>query len=305
MIQSGLSNEAAAHTAFDQVMGAAMSMTRDVELAAAVVAHVRGPAAGGVHASVADRLRSLASAALPGLDDLDEGQRQTVAGVLTSIFRQAADLLEHPEREPGWTFLDPVVLQATGKASMSVAGVLAQIAPRLAGLSERLEAGGAFCDVGTGTGWLAIAAARSWPSASITGIDIFEPALRLAASNLADVGLTNRVTLRQCDVCDLADDEFDFVWLPGPFLAEDIVSRALSASHRSLRSGGWVAFGIYGGPPDPLAGSLAELRTIRSGGHPWTAAAATERLADAQFADVAEIDRTWSAPVRLVVGRRR
>jgi hypothetical protein len=45
------------------------------------------------------------------------------------------------------------------------------------------------------------------------------------------------------------------------------------------------------------------LRTIRSGGHPWTADELTSTMTSAGLADVAEIPRSWPAPVRLYAGR--
>lgn len=289
---------------FDQVLRSAMALTRDVEVLAAVVTYATEATTGRIHPAVGERVRDVASAAVPGIDHLEPEQLRTIAGVLTSIFRQAADLIEHPDHAPGWAHEDPVVLQATGQASMSVAAVLAHVAPGLDGLAERLATGGRFCDVGTGVGWLAIAAARAWPAVSVVGLDVYAVALELAARNVAEAGLGGRVELRRIDVCDLADDEFDLVWLPGPFLPEHVVTSALRASWRCLRPGGWVAFGIYGGPPDPLAQRLADLRTVRSGGHPWTSAGVGERLVDAGFEDVREIERDWNAPVRLVAGRR-
>ena len=303
MIQSGLSTPPTKPSAFEASLGAAMALTRDVELLASLVAHVRGSATDAIHESIGGPLSALAHRVLPQLDGLTPEQQQIIAGVLTSIFRQAADLIEHPERPPGWTFDDPLVLQATGRASMSVAAVLAQVAPTLDGLASVLAGGGSFCDVGTGTGWLAIAAASVWPAASISGIDIHPLALQLAARNVADAGLDDRITLRSLDVCDL-DGEHDLVWLPGPFLPAEIVPAALAATRRCLRTAGWIAFGVYGGPPDPVAQDLADLRTIRSGGHPWTPAEAIDAVTSAGFARVHEVERTWNAPVRLIVGRR-
>lgn len=284
-------------------MGTAMGLTRDVELLASLVAYLRGTANGTIDDSIRAPLERLARGVLVGIDELTPEQQQTISGVLTSIFRQAADLIEHPERPPGWTFDDPIVLQATGRASMSVASVLAQIAPSLDGLADALAHGGAFCDVGTGTGWLAITAARCWPAATVTGIDIHAGALQLAAENVAGSGLEHRITLRSLDVGDL-DGEYDFVWLPGPFLPRSIVPSALGVTRRCLRSNGWVAFGVYGGPPDPIAQDLANLRTIRSGGHPWSPSEAVDAVTSSGFTNVHEVQRTWNAPVRLIVGQR-
>lgn len=284
-------------------MGAAMALTRDLETASAIIAHLGGSAGGGVHPTVAATVAAITEAAIPDVDALSPAERQTIAGVLTSIFRQAADLVDQPGRAPGWAFEDPVILQATGRASMSVAGVLASIAPALDGLADRLARGGVFCDVGTGTGWLAIAAAGHWPAARIIGIDIFARALELAEQNVAASGVGDRVRLRLLDVCDL-DDRCDLIWLPGPFLPATVVPTALSAARRCLEPGGWVAFGVYGGPPDAIGQSLADLRTIRSGGHPWTVGDAINTLSSAGFADAGEIDRTWTAPVRLIVGQQ-
>lgn len=55
---------------------------------------------------------------------------------------------------------------------------------------------------------------------------------------------------------------------------------------------------------DSLAQRLADLRTVRSGGHPWTVAGVSERLVDGGFRDVGEIETVWNVPVQLVVGRR-
>ena len=53
---------------------------------------------------------------------------------------------------------------------------------QLDGLAESLATPGArLLDVGTGTGWLSIALARSHPGLHVVGMDLFEPALRLAA----------------------------------------------------------------------------------------------------------------------------
>jgi cyclopropane fatty-acyl-phospholipid synthase-like methyltransferase len=54
-----------------------------------------------------------------------------------------------------------------------------------------------FLDIGTGVGWLAIEAAKTWPGMRVVGLDIWEPSLQLAATNISAEGLTDRVTLRR------------------------------------------------------------------------------------------------------------
>ncbi len=291
---------------FDELMGAVMRMSVELECLAVAGTHLRATV-GAVETDPAiDRsLRDITALILPGADALPVAQRETLAGVIVTMFRQAHDLVQNPERPPGWTFDEPTILQSTGRASMSVSDVLAQVTPQLGDLASRLgRPDGAFLDVGTGAGWLAVGAAGHWPDARVCGIDIHAPALALAATNIADAGVAQRVELRDQDVRRLPDeDAFDLVWLPGPFLPVDVVPDALDACRRALRRGGWLAFGMYGGPDSTLARELADLRTIRSGGHPWDDQDTAALLTEHGFDEVHEVARTWQAPVRLMVGR--
>ena len=58
-------------------------------------------------------------------------------------------------------------------------------ARQVPGLAARLDGPVQILDVGTGVGWLAVALARAYPQARVLGIDIFPPALDLAAANVA------------------------------------------------------------------------------------------------------------------------
>jgi tRNA A58 N-methylase Trm61 len=189
---------------------------------------------------------------------------------------------------------------------MSVADVVALASAELDGLGPRLAApGAALLDVGTGTGWLAIALARAFPSARVVGIDPFEPALELAAANVAAEGLGERVELRRLDVADLADvDAFDAVWLPLPFLPAEVLPVATKAAARALRPGGWALPGAFVGPPDPLSRLLVDLRTVRSGGRPWTAAEIWDLLGEAGLVDAQTVARRWAAPLELYAARK-
>ena len=71
----------------------------------------------------------------------------------------------------------------------------------------------------------------AWPALRCVGIDVWEPALRLARANLAGAGMEDRVELRTQAVEDLEESEiYSLAWLP-PFIP---VSAMPSASRTSI-----------------------------------------------------------------------
>ena len=148
------------------------------------------------------------------------------------------------------------MLQAQGRLSTRVVGAFRAAERELGGLGQRLQATDAtFLDVGTGTGWLAIAIARAYPRVQVVGIDIHEPALALARRNIADEQLTARIDVQRRDVVTVSDhSRFDAIWLPLPFLPADIVSPAWWRAH-ALRPDGWLLAGTYGGFRRPAVGA--------------------------------------------------
>jgi precorrin-6B methylase 2 len=162
---------------------------------------------------------------------------------------------------------------------------------------------GAFLDVGTGVGWLAIEVARSWPALRVVGIDPWEAALALARENRARSGVVERIEFRKLRVEELDEPgAFTMAWLPGPFIAADIADQALKRIHDALSPGGWLIFGFNAPLPGPLEQALAQLHAARSGGHPWAASEVEERLRAHRF----EKTQAFSPPVpiRYVIGRR-
>src|SRR5581483_1138667 len=103
-----------------------------------------------------------------GIDDIDALQPQEKAMVLNMVnlfFALAREILESPERPAGWTYTDPVVLEGRGRGS-------SMLPPLMAQATEHFGPVESFLDVGTGVGWLAIAAANVWPQAKVVGLDI-------------------------------------------------------------------------------------------------------------------------------------
>lgn len=256
------------------------------------------------HPEIAARLNGVIAAIDPELLAKTTPQEETAAlAFIRAFLRQAADLVEDPGRDPGWVYEDPVILQSQGQASRIVARSIAAAAEGDADLQHALAAGGRFLDIGTGAGWLAIEAATLWPSMRVTGIDIYEPALKLARANVAASAVAERVELRTQSVEALDEPGvYDFIWFPGPFIPLSLVGPSVERVREALVPGGYIVFGLFGAQPTPLAEALTDLRVVRSGGHPWTAPAVTDLLAEAGFISV-RIAAPRSLAV-LVIGRK-
>jgi SAM-dependent methyltransferase len=290
----------------EPLMSAAVRLAYAAEALAALAAHVRVESEGlGVDQTVRDVLRDIATE-LTGSADVDpDGPGPQVVGMARSFLAQSLALVDDPSANGDWSVVDERVLQGLGRLSMSVVQAFGAAAARLPGMGDALTRPGAmFLDVGTGTGWLAIATARAFPAVHVVGVDVFEPALALARANVAAEGMDGRVTLRALDVVALDGTEtFDAIWLPLPFLPQRIVTTAIGRARASLRPGGWLLPGTFAAPDEPLARLLTDLRILRSGGHPWTPEEVVAMLAAAELTDVSEVERSWAGPVRLFAGR--
>jgi predicted O-methyltransferase YrrM len=204
---------------------------------------------------------AITAAGLDGVDELPPPQRATLLAMTRLFAHQMLDVLDQPERAPGWSFTDPDILDGWGRGSMMLPMMIASAHPSLQNDVER------FLDVGTGVGLLACAAASVWPTASIVGIDVWEPSLARARANVAAAGLSDRIELRDQRLEDLSDQHaFDCAWLPTFFFREQVLIDALPAVVRAVRPGGWIVLGRMRSSPDPLAAALLAFRTARSGG---------------------------------------
>ncbi|MFH1924675.1 MAG: peptide chain release factor N(5)-glutamine methyltransferase [Planctomycetota bacterium] len=80
----------------------------------------------------------------------------------------------------------------------------------------------AICDVGTGSGIIAVAAAKHLPSARVTAIDKSTAALEVARRNAAEHGVAERIELIESDLFSAVPPgrRFDFVMSNPPYVAE-------------------------------------------------------------------------------------
>jgi SAM-dependent methyltransferase len=237
------------------------------------------------------------------LERSDANEAAAALALIRTVFLQSLDMLENPARPPGWSFEDPRVLETQGQLSGIVVRAIAALATDRPELAAALQQPGVLLDVGTGVGWLAIEAARTWPALRVVGLDPFEPALALARRNRAQSDVAERIEFRLQRVEQLEESAtVNLAWLPGPFIAREALDRALASVQRALAPGGWLIFGLAGASEDPLEDALVKLRITRSGGHPWTPEEVEEHLRRHDFTDIAAFSPR--IPLRFVIGRR-
>lgn len=240
------------------------------------------------------------------IEGLSPGELQPVLAEIRLTMLEGAKLLYEGTPESGWAHTDPDVLQAAGATSAGFAAALKQvIAPRLPGLSERLEASGSFLDVGVGVAGLSIAMARLWPALRVVGVDPWAPSLVIAREKVRAAALTDRIELRQQAAEDLTDvDAFDLAWIPSAFIPDRSITAIAQRVQHSLRPDGWLLFAMINPGSDPLAGSYARLRTTIWGGALLTPAEAQTMLERIGYAAVQMLPTPPSATVAMIAGRR-
>jgi SAM-dependent methyltransferase len=237
---------------------------------------------------VRDLLQDVMSAMDPSpLEGLNAGQEAMLLSIIRIVFRDAADLLNDPARAPGWSYSDAEMLEAQGRASRLNIASISAFAAEHPKLAEVLAKPGSLLDIGTGVGHLAIEAAKSWPKFRVVGIDIWDPALKLARTNVETSGAADRIELRKQDIEEFDDrNAFDLVWLPAPFLPRDVFAAAVKKVFAALRPGGWLVVGQYRIPQEPVSQALARLQIVRSGGYPWEPNELAALLSASGFEDV-------------------
>ena len=108
-------------------------------------------------------------------------------------------------------------------------------------LEQYVKEGDDVIDVGTGTGILAIAAALTGAK-HVLATDLDEMAVRVAAENVADNDLTNKITCRQGDLLKAVDEMGDVV--VANIIADVIVMLAAPVKAHIRAGGHFICSGI-------------------------------------------------------------
>ena len=132
--------------------------------------------------------------------------------------------------------------QAIAESTQGLQVVTAKkILPGLADLAGRLAAGGAILEIGCGTGNFLLQAAKAFPGARLTGVDIDDASLAVAREKVRQAGLATRISVHKEKVDDAAG-AFDAVVMIEVLheIAPDIRPGVVRAAARTLKAGGWM-----------------------------------------------------------------
>jgi len=247
----------------------------------------------------ADVLRALdLSDAIDALTAIEV--RSILGDIRTVVAHEHCSVLSHAS---GWSFTDDVSLTAAGEVSVGFAHLLKTvIAPKLEGLSARLESGGAFLDVGVGVAAMSIELSRLYPRLRIVGIDPWEPSLAIARSRIDP----SRIELRDQSIEDLRDeDAFDLIWIPSVFIPEHAIAQSLGRVRTALRPHGWLLFAVARPGDDPLTAAIVRFRTASFGGTLFGPEGAAKLLEADGFRDVRVLPSPPGSTIALVAARAR
>jgi 2-polyprenyl-3-methyl-5-hydroxy-6-metoxy-1,4-benzoquinol methylase len=234
--------------------------------------------------------------------------RNALIGQLRTDILQPVDFVKASRASMprvGWVHTDKEILQAQGDASSVLPMLLKmQIIPQLGDLGARMEDKATrFLDVGVGVGALAVAMCRMWPNLSAVGLDVADAPLELARENVARAGLNERIELRKTGVEELREEAaFDLAWLPGFFIPQALMAKAMARIHAALKPGGWVIVATLGGGTDRQK-AVAGLITDVWGGPQMPAAEGTSLLTAAGFSTVRVLPGPEWAPATVVAQR--
>jgi release factor glutamine methyltransferase len=254
----------------------------------------------------AGNMKDILDAAAERLRDSPTARRDAELLLMRAVGRDRAWLLTHPNAEPvpqqlekfetwverrtrhepvqyilgeskfyGLTLrVTPAVLIPRPETEHLVEAVLARV-PRSATMR--------ICDVGTGSGAIAVALAQALPSAGVTALDISAVALSVAKENAQRHGVAGRMRFVESDLLGaVRGDRFDVVVSNPPYVAQDevleaqvrdfepqvalfagktgleIYERLIPQTREILMPDGWLFMEIGHGQRDALANLLSD-----------------------------------------------
>lgn len=169
---------------------------------------------------------------------------------------------------------------------------------------ELLPETGSLLDLGTGSGAIALAAAKHRPRAQVVGAELSPEALRIARKNLCRFGFGN-VELVQSDLFSaLGGRRFDVIAANLPYVPEE--DRPLLAPEVALREPAAALFAAAGGTAVIMRALDGTAEHLVPGGHaifeldPRQAPAVARRMAELGFAPT--IRRDLAGRERFVEG---
>jgi ubiquinone/menaquinone biosynthesis C-methylase UbiE len=83
--------------------------------------------------------------------------------------------------------------------------------PALAGVEEKLRAGGRVADLGCGLGSSSVLIAEAFPTATVVGSDYHTESIALARKKAADAGVADRLTFEVASAQTFTGTEYDLV----------------------------------------------------------------------------------------------
>lgn len=268
---------------------------------AVIGAALRLRSGAGVDTAVQEQISDGVRLALgDALTDLDHAEIAPLLVEIEIAFVESSELFREPDRTASWQIEDPDLLQAMGRASSNAFDRILGLASTRPSLQAALD--GVFLDVGTGVGGVALRAAQTCHDLDIDAIDIWEPALRLAAGNVAASAHAGRIRLCRLDVTALdPGPRYTLAWLPTMFMKLPVLEQAIDRIAAASCSGGWLIAPLYTRPDDPFMAMMSSLRTLRSGGEVTQSAQLEALLRARGYVDV-EVE---VGPIAtFVMGRR-
>jgi ubiquinone/menaquinone biosynthesis C-methylase UbiE len=132
----------------------------------------------------------------------------------------------------------------------------------------RFATQGDLLDVGTGPAWLLMKLCERTQAMRLVGVDVSPAMVKKAQENVAAVGLSDRIEIREssADRLPFADDSFDAVVSTGSIHHWKEATTGLNEIHRVLKPGGHALMYdlVTNTPPSVLADMRREFGRLRT-----------------------------------------